>query len=121
MSKYYIARDKDNSLWAYNKMPFKDDFGWDSDGGLYRIDNNLFPEVKCEDEVPKVLTIGDNSCIKVEDMLPADGEEVLQLNKMKHSGELFYMVNSYKDGRWFANVATYYDIIAWRPIPKYEE
>lgn len=121
MSKYYIARDNDNSLWLYTEMPFKDDFGWDSDGSLYGINYNLFPEVRCEDKEPKVLTIANDSWIKVEDRLPADGEEVLQLNRMKHSGELFYMVNSYKDGRWFVNVATYYDIIAWRPIPKYEE
>lgn len=123
MSKYYIARDKTDGLWLFNEKPVKGENHWalaNGDRGKL-IRQNLFSEVRWEDKEPKVLTIADNSWIKVEDRLPADGEEVLQLNRMKHSGELFYMVNSYKDGRWFAHVATYYDIIAWRPIPKYEE
>lgn len=123
MSKYYIVRDKICGLWLFNEKPVKGENHWtlaNGDRGKL-IRQNLFSEVRWEDKEPKVLTIADNPWIKVEDRLPADGEEVLQLNRMKHSGELFYMVNSYKDGRWFAHVATYYDIIAWRPIPKYEE
>lgn len=75
MSKYYIARDNDNSLWVYDKMPFKYVLNWDSTGGSYKIDKNLFPEVKWEDEEPKVLTIVDNRFIKVEDMLSNNDEE----------------------------------------------
>lgn len=75
MSKYYIARDNDNSLWVYTEMPFRNDFSWNSDGGAYEIDESLFPEVKWEDKEPKVLTIADNMFIKIEDRLSNNNEE----------------------------------------------
>lgn len=75
MSKYYIARDNDNSLWVYTKMPFRNDFSWNSDGDAYEIDESLFPEVKWEDKEPKVFTIADNTFIKIEDRLSNNNNE----------------------------------------------
>ena len=56
-------------------MPFRNDFSWNSDGGAYEIDESLFPEVKWEDKEPKVLTIADNTFIKIEDRLSNNNEE----------------------------------------------
>lgn len=64
MSKYYIARDKNGELAAYLEKPVKEGNQWvcanrdeDSDKKFYIMDDRLFPEIKWEDEEPKVLTI----------------------------------------------------------------
>lgn len=44
-------------------------------GGAYEIDESLFPEVKWEDKEPKVLTIADNTFIKIEDRLSNNNNE----------------------------------------------
>ena len=57
--KVWIARDKDGKLYVYFIHPFKGKSEWrlqdfhNEDGiGAKRIDSDLFPSVKCEDEEP---------------------------------------------------------------------
>lgn len=55
----WVARDKDNSLYLYDTKPKKHrNNAWDSDGdGIVHIDDNLFPEVKWEDDEPLEVDI----------------------------------------------------------------
>lgn len=51
----WIARDKDNSLYAYSNPPIKEEESWTSANvgeDYYMIDENLYPEIKWEDENP---------------------------------------------------------------------
>lgn len=51
--KLYVARDKDESLYLYEYKPKKYNTVWcDGIGFLEKLDSNLFPEVKWEDEEP---------------------------------------------------------------------
>ena len=57
--KVWIARDEDGKLYVYFIHPFKGKSEWrlqdfhNEDGiGAKRIDSDLFPSVKCEDEEP---------------------------------------------------------------------
>lgn len=61
MSKYYIARDSMGTLFLYKEKPIKEEESWQptnyNGGSYFELDEELFPEVKWEDEEPKVLTI----------------------------------------------------------------
>lgn len=125
MSKYYIARDKDRSLWVYKEKPTKKERTWVTDycSPCYKIiQNALFPDVQWEDEEPKVISIEESPWIKVEDRLPKTGEPVLCLCVMRTNGFKFYIVNNVdNNGLWETQTAAHYDIIAWMPIPEYKE
>lgn len=58
-TKAFVARDQDGSLYIYpGNRPKKDESGvWDNHGLLDRIDRDLFPEVKWEDEEPTIIDI----------------------------------------------------------------
>ena len=54
----YIARDKDSTLWEYEKKPLKRQEHWVCVGGYCQIlDPDLFPEVKWEDKEPRELVL----------------------------------------------------------------
>ena len=54
----YVARDKDNTLWGYEKKPLKRQEHWVCVGGYCQIlDLNLFPEVQWSDEEPRELVL----------------------------------------------------------------
>jgi hypothetical protein len=75
MKRIYVARDKDESLFFYEKEPYKDnrlDKVWDAESGtkFCRIKvvhdedfegqadlNTIFSNVKWEDEKPKVILL----------------------------------------------------------------
>lgn len=62
MSKYYITRDRFGPLSIFTEKPTKDlrDGVWKPNFGLHHKDCNmdiLFPEVRWEDEEPKILTV----------------------------------------------------------------
>lgn len=62
MSRYYITRDACGELAIFSRCPAKDikEGRWKSDSGLFHKVSNvnfLFPEVKWEDEEPRILTI----------------------------------------------------------------
>ena len=47
----WIARDKDGSLCEYNTKPFRENGSWElSSNGCVELDNNLYPDLKWEDE-----------------------------------------------------------------------
>lgn len=50
--KLYVARDKNGSLYLYGNKPKKHSIIWTNLGFVERLDSNLFPEVKWEDEEP---------------------------------------------------------------------
>lgn len=124
MSKYYIARDKDNTLWGHHKEPSKGKYGWNSDYKVFAIDDeNTFPEVKWTDDNPKVLTIEESPWIKVEDRLPPVYEVVLCLCRYNTGTKAyFHFLNSIdKDNNWTMKCLASYDVIAWMPIPEFKE
>ena len=55
---FYVARDENEDLYLYKcsteeEIPTKDDSSWLCDGGDYwELDNEMFPNVKWEDETP---------------------------------------------------------------------
>lgn len=58
----WIARDKDESLWLYEKKPIgKDSYCWltqsNSKSERFSLDGDWFPEVKWEDEEPRELVL----------------------------------------------------------------
>lgn len=59
----YVARDQSGELCLYNTKPYKEDglwWGGDRETGLIdylRLDKNLFPDIKWEDEEPTEVTI----------------------------------------------------------------
>lgn len=59
--KAFIARDSDGSLFLYTpKPPIKSEEMWVSlytPRNTFKIDNDLFPEVKWEDEEPTEINI----------------------------------------------------------------
>ena len=59
--KAFIARDSDGGLYLYYlNPPIKSEEIWVSlytPRNTYKIDNNLFPEVKWEDEEPTEINI----------------------------------------------------------------
>lgn len=72
----YIARDKNGSLWLYNEKPIRQEEEEDwtiaspTDTAVGKLDTNMFPELKWEDEPLEVnLTdinksiINDKDCI----------------------------------------------------------
>lgn len=52
MEELYIARDKNGALYLYEEKPYKptQDYWTASSLNYFSIDDNLFPEVKWEDE-----------------------------------------------------------------------
>lgn len=127
MSRYYIARDKDESLYLYSEKPLKDnddDYGFwtctNSTNVCELINDDFFQEVKWEDKEPKVLTIEESPWIKVEDRLPDDKELVFVLYKHKETNELSYGTNSLLNGKWVVN-SNSWELIAWMLIPEFKE
>lgn len=123
MSKYYIARDKNDALYIYDKKPFKADVSWDiqRNTNFSEFTNwDILPEVKWEDKEPKVLTIEESPWIKVENRLPNDKELVFVIYKNKESNELSYGTNSLLNGRW-VTYSNNWKLIAWMPIPEFKE
>lgn len=56
----WVARDKDGSLFIFNKKPYKLESSWGLINDPFycvEIDNNIFPEVKWEDKEPKELVL----------------------------------------------------------------
>ena len=53
----WIARDKDDSLWLFEEKPYKDEYGWYNDATQYRINEELFQDVKWSDEEPRELVL----------------------------------------------------------------
>lgn len=54
----YVARDESNDLWLYEKYPVRMGNYWLNDNFIMSIPNELFPNLKWEDEPIKVeLTI----------------------------------------------------------------
>ena len=60
----WIARDSDNTLWAFKNKPKKEGYCWQVERGDYNYhclangnSNWLFPEVKWEDEEPRELIL----------------------------------------------------------------
>ena len=95
MSKYYIARNKDNTLRAFSNKPSKNGWNfWDAvNDFLIKLKESWFPEVKWEDKEPKVLTIEESPWIKVEDRLPDVGDNVLLM--CKHNYIYYFASFSY--------------------------
>lgn len=66
----YIARDKDNSLYAYNQEPEKHSNGWEIDEyevgvsrmGDLTVFDLLFPMVRWSDEEPTLISALLNGC-----------------------------------------------------------
>ena len=53
MEEMWLARDKNNHIYLFEKKPEKDDTYWCYDDGDYmEIDGSLFPEVKWSDAEP---------------------------------------------------------------------
>lgn len=51
--KLYVARDKNGGLYLYTERPKKDTAFWYIGSDYFsKLDSNLFPEVKWEDEEP---------------------------------------------------------------------
>ncbi|MGF3214593.1 hypothetical protein ACQV2X_05485 [Facklamia sp. P12945] len=51
----YIARDRDNNLYAYKDKPTKDSYGWKVNNNIddyIKLNKNLFSFIKWEDEDP---------------------------------------------------------------------
>lgn len=59
--------------------------------------------------------------ISVKERLPETKDKVLVLNRMKRSDKYFVSENCYVNGDWAAKSATYYEEIAWMPIPTFDE
>ena len=59
--------------------------------------------------------------ISIKERLPETKDEVLVLNRMKHSDKYFVSENCYKNGDWMVKAAMYYEEIAWMPIPSFDE
>lgn len=51
----YIARDKDGSLYLYEKAPIKEDSYWDTMSGCIELDTDLYPEIMWENTEPTKL------------------------------------------------------------------
>ncbi len=57
----FLARDKDKTLYLFNKLPVRGDNCWWAESGVdgtyLRLDNSLYPEVSWEsDPFPVFLT-----------------------------------------------------------------
>lgn len=52
--KYYVTRDKNDSLYFSNSRPIKSFSIWEihNSGDFIKLDTNMFPEVKWEDKEP---------------------------------------------------------------------
>lgn len=122
MSKYYIVRNKDNTLRVFQNKPAKHGWNfWDAvDDYPTKLKENWFPEVKWTDKEPKVLTIEESPWIKVEDRLPVDKEIVFVLYKQRKTNEVCYGTNSLLDGKW-VTCSDSWKLIAWMPIPEFKE
>lgn len=120
MSKYYIARDKDNTLRVFDNKPAKHGWNfWQSDNTLScRLRESWFPEVKWEDKEPKVLTIEESPWIKIEDRLPDVEQEVLCCYIRHPDDKRVYIVNHI-----YNNVKELdgYDMVAWMPIHEFND
>ena len=60
----YVARNPSSQLWLFDCQPWKDENDdWDSFGNCMPLDENLFPNVTCDDKplevVVKEFTDGD--------------------------------------------------------------
>lgn len=55
--KFWVARDKDGNLFAYNDKPTRCDNQkeWFAEKFLCSMENSFFPELKCEDEPLEVM------------------------------------------------------------------
>lgn len=126
MSKYYIARNKDNTLEAFQNKPAKHGWNfWDAvDDYGTKLKENWFPEVKWTDKEPKVLTIEESPWIKVEDGLPNRGDTILVMYRHDMSGKIFYtpiIHYNYNDIRYVIMGLDDFSVIAWMPIPEFKE
>lgn len=121
MSKYYIARDKNDALYIYDKKPFKTDVSWDipRNTNFSEFTNwDIFTEVKWEDKEPKVLTIEESPWIKVDDRLPINGECIFMAYKNHHTDEIYYRSVTFNG---LDNLLDACEAIAWMPIPEFKE
>lgn len=123
MSKYFIVRNRNNSLRAFQSKPAKTRFGfWESiDGYFSKIKDNWFPEVKWEDKEPKVLIIEESPWIKVEDRLPKQRVKVFIICRNKVSKEITHIASELIHEEWQHISNKYWDVIAWMPIPEFKE
>lgn len=124
MSKYYIARDKDNTVRMFNNKPTKRRWNfWQSDNTIScRLRESWFPEVKWEDEEPKVLTIEESPWIKFTDKHPNIGDNIIIMYKNSVMDKICYypIIFNGWDGICIKQFDGY-EAIAWMPIPKYKE
>lgn len=61
----WVARDKDNSLYLYNTKPYKRGTIWETDNACMYVSENLFPEIKWEDEEPLEVEIVPKGSAKI--------------------------------------------------------
>lgn len=59
--------------------------------------------------------------ISVEERLPETKDEVLVLCRRKRSGVYFIIENAYENGDWVTKSAMFYEIVAWMPIPSFDD
>lgn len=122
MSKYYIARNKDNTLRAFSNKPSKNGWNfWDAVNDFpIKLKENWFPEVKWEDKEPKILTIEESPWIKVEDRLPNPYKIVLCCCCKVYLNSKFYMITHIDiNGVWDYQGFDNCNIVAWMSIPKF--
>nr|DAG79346.1 MAG TPA: hypothetical protein [Caudoviricetes sp.] len=84
-NKFWVARDKSGKLYLYNEKPeYYNDFKvWFACGIIAKLDNNLFPELKWEDEPIEVgirptITDLDTKAQEYADSV-TDNEEIKEL------------------------------------------
>lgn len=126
MSKYYIARDKDESLYLYDKVPYKKETLWgssDDTDTLCKLDNDdFFPDVSWADEKPKVLTIEENPWIKFTDRHPNIGDNIIIMYKNNVMDKISYypIVFNGWEGICIKQFDSY-EAVAWMYIPEFKE
>lgn len=129
MSKYYIARDKDRSLWVYKEKPTKKERTWATDyfSPCYKIIKNaLFPDVQWEDEEPKVITIEESPWISVEERYPHFDENNPKqyFVRVKTGGidqRIYYAVTPLTSRNHFGIEMDWTRVTHWMPIPEFKE
>lgn len=55
----YVARDQSGELWLFDCKPWKDENNeWDANGSCFLLNENLFPNVTCDDKALEVVVKG---------------------------------------------------------------